>query len=144
MSHKILLIDDDIDDRIFFYDAVSRVSSDISCKTLESGIALLSDLKSKVLDRPDLIFIDLNMPEISGWVCLSMLKKSDEFAEIPVIMYSTSNHIEEAIKAKKNGAVAFFSKPYDFKELIRTLKEVIDHLERDTLSQLAQNSDRFY
>lgn len=144
MSHKILLIDDDSDDREFFLDAISKISDDVSCTVMESCISLISDLIANTLERPDVIFLDINMPEMSGWDCLSSLKTSPEFSDIPVIMYSTSDHIEEAAKAQKAGAIGFFTKPYDLKELKENLQQVIDHLEKNNLSELTHNSNRFY
>ncbi|TDO73149.1 response regulator receiver domain-containing protein [Flavobacterium chryseum] len=144
MSHKILLIDDDGDDREFFLDAISKVSSQVSCTVLESCMNLIPDLTAGKIERPDLIFLDINIPEMSGWTCLALLKKNALLADIPVIMYSTSNHIEEAMRAKKEGAVSFFTKPYDLKELHEILKEVIEHMDENTLTELHQNSDRFY
>lgn len=144
MSHKILLIDDDSDDREFFLDAISKISDDVSCTVMESCISLISDLRANTLERPDVIFLDINMPEMSGWDCLSSLKTSPEFNDIPVIMYSTSDHIEEAAKAQKAGAIGFFTKPYDLKELKENLQQVIDHLEKNNLSELTHNSKRFY
>lgn len=144
MSHEILLIDDDGDDREFFLDAVTKVSSNVKCTILESCTNLISDLSAGILPRPNLIFLDINMPEMSGWTCLSLLKEHAVFGDIPVIMYSTSDYIEEALKAKKAGAVSFFTKPYDLKELQVILKQVIEHMDQNTLSELNQNSDRFH
>lgn len=144
MAYKILLVDDDEDDREFFLTAVSKVSYEVSCAVLESCINLIADLSLGTLDRPDLIFLDINMPEMSGWECLAALKDKQQLSDIPVIMYSTSQHIEEAVRAKSAGALSFFSKPYDIKELKETIKIVIDHLDRDALSDLNSNSDRFY
>lgn len=144
MSHKILLIDDDSDDREFFLDAVSKISAEISCTVRENCTTLISDLTSNTLERPHVIFLDINMPEMSGWDCLSALKSSPEFADVPVLMYSTSDHREEAAKAQRAGAVGFFTKPYDLKELKENLEQVINHLDRNSLSDLKQNSDRFY
>lgn len=144
MIHKILLIDDDRDDREFFMDAVSKVSSTVSCIALESCVDLIADLNSGKLQRPNLIFLDINMPEMNGWTCLSHLKKEADLAEIPVIMYSTSQYSEEGIKAKTAGALSFFSKPYDFRELQDILKKVIQHLDQNSLENLNQNSNRFH
>ena len=144
MSHKILLIDDDGDDREFFLDAISKVSADVSCTILESCVDLIPDLIAGTLERPHLIFLDINMPEMSGWTCMSLLKEHAALNDIPVIMYSTSTHIEEAMRAKEVGAVSFFTKPCDFKTLREILKEVIDHLDQNTLAKLTTNSGRFY
>lgn len=144
MSHEILLIDDDGDDREFFLDAVTKVSSNVKCTILESCTNLISDLNAGVLPRPHLIFLDINMPEMSGWTCLSLLKEHDIFGDIPVIMYSTSDYIEEAPKANRAGALSFFTKPHDLKELQEILKQVIQHMDHNTLVNLNDDSNRFH
>jgi CheY-like chemotaxis protein len=92
MAYKLLLVDDDSDDRGFFADAVAQVSSEVSCITLSNGYALLPALSEN--GKPDIIFLDLNMPGLSGWDCLSLLKEHDSYKDIPVVMYSTSKHEE--------------------------------------------------
>lgn len=144
ISYKILLIDDDKDDREIFHDAVAKVCPEVSCESVENGTTLLTDIANGELAQPDIIFLDINIPEMSGWECLSMLKENSEFGSIPIIMYSTSSHIEEAMKAKKAGALSFFSKPYDFRELQEALKEVVDHLRKNLLYDLPKNSKRFF
>lgn len=144
MPYNILLIDDDGDDREFFQEAIALIPNNIQCTALENGISLLPDLINNRLEIPDLIFLDINVPEMDGWTCLLQLKENANYAHIPVIMYSTSNHPEEVKRSKAAGALSFFSKPYDFKELKETLKEVINHLEMGTLHLLTYHSKRFF
>lgn len=144
MSYKILLIDDDKDDREFFLDALSCISNNVELIALENGISLTQDLSEGKIAIPDLIFLDINIPEMNGWACLSLLKNNEQYRSIPIIMYSTSSHKEEAEKAKNAGALSFLSKPFEFKELKAALTEVTDHLERGTLAELPSHSKRFY
>ena len=80
---------------------------------------------------------------MSGWEILSMLKEHNTYKAIPVIMYSTSKHAEEMTKAKELGALCFFNKPRDFRDLQNALKEVVGHLKAGTINQLCENSAIF-
>lgn len=144
MEYIILLVDDDSDDRLFFEDAIKKISSgNVLCSTLNDGNLLMSALDDSNTGRPNIIFTDINMPSMSGWEVLTMLKEHDAYNNIPVIMYSTSKHAEEIIKAKELGALCFFNKPQDFGTLQNALREVVQHLEAGTINQLCENSAIF-
>ncbi len=67
---------------------------------------------------PDLIVMDISMPEIDGYVFCSMLKKSAVTRDIPVIFVSALDTPQDRIKGLKVGAVDFITKPYHPEELI--------------------------
>jgi putative two-component system response regulator len=67
---------------------------------------------------PDLIVMDIAMPEIDGYVFCSMLKKSAVTRDIPVIFVSGLETPQDRIKGLKVGAVDFITKPFDPQELI--------------------------
>jgi len=144
MQYKILLIDDDQDDRDLFIDAATLISDEIEITTLESGVSLVTDLNNEVVKIPDLIFLDINIPEMDGWTCLSLLKENEKYAFIPVIMYSTSHHKEDIKRAKEAGALTYLSKPYDFKELTKALEEITAHLINGTIKELTFDSKSFF
>ena len=68
--------------------------------------------------RPDLILMDISMPEIDGYVFCSMLKKNANTREIPVVFISALNTAQDRIKGFKAGAVDFITKPYETEELV--------------------------
>jgi CheY-like chemotaxis protein len=127
MSTRILLVDDDSDDREFFCEALEGIPFETFCYTAPDGRKALSQMDKKEIDIPDLIFIDINMPVMSGWKCLSLLKEREEYKNIPVIMYSTSSYAEDIEKARRAGALCFLSKPNDIKELRKNLEIIVAH-----------------
>jgi len=66
---------------------------------------MLAALTGNGEERPSIIFLDLNMPGMSGWECIAILKESEANKDIPVVMYSTSKHAEEISRAKAAGAI---------------------------------------
>ena len=107
----ILLVDDDDDDRKLFLDAAREVDHTITCLTASDGMDALDILKDTGSPVPDFIFLDLRMPGMGGKQCLEEIKKDPRLAAIPVIVYTTSRDVSEAIKLKKAGAAHFMSKP---------------------------------
>ncbi len=126
---KFLLIDDDSDDRVLFREALQEVSPDTICATEGDGRKALSNLFNSTTQLPDVIFVDINMPKISGWDCLTQIKSQDKTKDIPVFMYSTSSHDRDIEKASNCGAACLITKPEDFTELKQCLTEIIKLLE---------------
>ncbi len=66
---------------------------------------------------PDLILLDINMPEMSGYEVCERLKADARLREIPVIFLSALNDAADKVKALKTGGVDYISKPFHFEEV---------------------------
>mgnify|MGYP003575936040 CR=1 FL=1 len=125
-----LLVDDDPDDQEVFLTALSDVSSTALCLVAPDGDRALELLHNEET-IPDYIFLDLNMPSMSGWQCLAKLKNDSSLKNIPVIMYSTSSNPREKEIAIELGATGFVTKPTDFKVLTKILETISTNLSAD-------------
>ncbi|TVP59441.1 MAG: EAL domain-containing protein [Nodularia sp. (in: Bacteria)] len=67
---------------------------------------------------PDLILLDIMMPDVDGYQVCQRLKSWDITAEIPVIFISALDEIFDKVKAFKVGGVDYISKPFDFQEVL--------------------------
>jgi CheY-like chemotaxis protein len=123
-SPKILLVDDDADDRLLFTDALKEIDRTLQCEEVINGIQALYSLRTGTT-LPDLIFLDLNMPKMNGYECLRELKKAEGIREIPVVIYSTSNAKSEEQRMLISGAKHFLTKPADFTVLISELEKIL-------------------
>ncbi|MCD0465141.1 response regulator [Flavobacterium sp. ENC] len=122
MTYKnILQIDDDSDDCELFMEALRAVSSAF-CTSLNDPLEALRRLVEKEI-QPDVIFLDLNMPIMSGMELLGELKKKELLKDIPVIIFSTSELDSIKREAKDSGAFDFISKPNNFTELKGILRK---------------------
>lgn len=122
---QILLIDDDRDDAELFKEALSEINSSIGFEHYDDSKLVLQNLLEKQSNLPDLIFLDINMPIISGWQCLAEFKKWEHLKDIPVIMFTTSSQPKEREMAKELGAAGFVTKPNEYKTLKELLTSVL-------------------
>ena len=128
---EVVLIDDDRDDADLFKEALSEIDNSISFKHYEESKEALRTLSLPNADLPDFIFLDINMPIVSGWECLSEFKKNQRLRGVMVVMFTTSSQSKEIETAKQRGADGFITKPSDYKTLKAilnsVLKEAPDH-----------------
>jgi putative two-component system response regulator len=66
---------------------------------------------------PDLILLDINMPEMTGYEVCEELKASPHLSEIPVIFLSALNALEDRLRAFRSGGVDYMSKPFQIEEV---------------------------
>jgi CheY-like chemotaxis protein len=122
MKYKnILQIDDDFDDCEFFQQALESVSSAVYM-ALHNPVEALQKLTDKEI-KPDLIFLDINMPLMTGIELLAEIKKRDSIKNIPVILFSTGPR--PITYSKVVGAKDYFSKPNNLNELRNLLKTIV-------------------
>jgi CheY-like chemotaxis protein len=147
MIKSFFLIDDDKDDTEFFADALKDIDSSIEFNYSLNCRELLTTLIQN-RPKPHIIFLDINMPGISGWECLQRLKNNIYTRDIPVIMYSTSSAMFEGKKAVSSGAVGFYEKPANFgwlREFLTAISATPASDLRKTLRELRQtNYHRIY
>jgi CheY-like chemotaxis protein len=108
MYTHIVLVEDDPDDRDFFLEELWNVNPRISCKWTESGFTALQ-LLEKLPPRTTLIFLDLNMPLMSGMEFLKLMREQERFRNMPVVVLTTSK--EHQVPCKKSGANLYVTKP---------------------------------
>jgi len=72
--------------------------------------------------RPDLILLDLNLPRIDGYEVLSRLKADEAFREIPVVILTTSQSLEDVHKAYSLAANCYVCKPLALDEFFKLMK----------------------
>jgi CheY-like chemotaxis protein len=115
------IIDDDLDDQLFLIEALTKNDSNIQCFKAGNGKAALQDLKKSIVPFPEMIFLDLNMPQMNGKQCLIELKLAPFLREIPVIIYSTSTYKKEIQECLNLGAFSFMTKKSSFRDLCQEL-----------------------
>ena len=103
---KILFVDD-TDSYLFLLDEIlSGEYETLSSLDGEDGLEMAK------LAKPDLIFLDLFMPGMSGYEVLSALKADDELKHIPVILMSAEEQVESEIQGDTLGSAGYLQKPF--------------------------------
>ena len=110
---KCFLIDDDADDQEIFSMAILDLNSSIDCYFADDGVKAIETLIADELFLPNCIFIDINMPRMTGVECLEKIKGIGRLREVPVCMYSTFADPALVAKARELGAADFIVKPAD-------------------------------
>ena len=127
----ILLADDDDDDTSLFKEALAQIPVFTKLDIAENGMELMVTLQN-YQSVPDLIFLDMNMPFKNGLECLSEIRNSGNFRQVPVVILSTSVAeylLESAFEA---GANLYIQKPNSFSGLVDILSRCLqnENLER--------------
>lgn len=113
---RLMIADDDQDDRLLFQDALDSLGLDLQVSWATDGDAALNALYQKS-PLPEIVFLDVNMPVKNGIECLRDIKSDLSLKHIIVILFSTSVQ-DETIKLAYNlGAKLFFQKPDTFPKL---------------------------
>lgn len=86
--------------------------------TLDSGIRLLKILEKAI---PDLILLDIEMPEMNGYETIKILKSKDETKHIPVIFLTAKTGQEHRDEGLSHGAVDYITKPFATPHLLQQL-----------------------
>ncbi|MGE5680699.1 MAG: response regulator [Bacillota bacterium] len=124
---NILLIEDNIGDVYLIQAALDEMGLEYNLNTVHNGdIAITHIQHFGDFAVPDIILLDINIPEKSGFEVLSELKKSERLMEIPVIIITSSISDEDKEYARKLGAVGFISKPPSYSEYTEKIKTMLN------------------
>ncbi|MGC9526115.1 MAG: sensor histidine kinase [Limnospira sp.] len=124
-----LLVVDDVPENLKL---LSTMLADFgfSVRKAISGKMALTAVKTLI---PDLILLDINMPEMNGYQVCETLKQNPETRDIPIIFISAIGQVEDKVKAFQVGGVDYITKPFEFEEVIARIKNQLQ------IRQLQQN-----
>lgn len=117
-----LLVTDDPDDHQVFSEALSEISPGMVLVVVPDSEKALELLKAKKF-IPDYIFLDLSMHGVRGYNFLKILKGDDDLKGIPAVVYGGDGELEDT---RDVDIAAFFSKDYNYSELRRFLKDILN------------------
>jgi CheY-like chemotaxis protein len=120
----LLLIEDDEIDVLTFGRSIKELRIMNELYVASDGEEALDILQTSEQGIPCLIFLDLNMPRMTGLEFLRIVKTDEDFRRIPVVILTTSKDERDKIECFKLGAAGYMVKPVDyhhFIEIIRTI-----------------------
>lgn len=119
-EYKILIVDDVLSNVLLL--KVLLTNEKYNVVTAMNGSQALKMVESEL---PDLILLDVMMPDISGFEVARQLKEKPAFAQIPIIFLTALNSTADIVKGFQMGANDFISKPFNKEELIIRVKHQI-------------------
>jgi CheY-like chemotaxis protein len=125
-KNLVVYVEDDSDDQLLFKQSFSRYSSTYELSMFSDGeeaLDYLLHLKDKQ-EVPCLIILDMNMPGLSAKELLPLIRGIERFEGIPIVVYTTSDHMHDQHYARRFGA-RFVTKPSDYKKVDSIIDEVI-------------------
>jgi excisionase family DNA binding protein len=116
----VLVVDDDANVR-----EVVRINLEMEGYTVREAANADEGLNAVDDDAPDLILLDVMMPEVDGWEMLRRVQERHGTGTIPVVMFSGQLEGATARDATRRGAQAFVGKPFDLRALIEQTKQIV-------------------
>jgi DNA-binding response OmpR family regulator len=123
MAQKnILVVEDEKDIRMLI--ARSLDEKKFRVIQAESGAKALKFLEN---EQPDLILLDVMMPDIDGFELCQKIKDQPKLQKIPVVFLTVRNADEDILRSRKLGAVGYFIKPFDPFQLEIDIERILIH-----------------
>jgi DNA-binding response OmpR family regulator len=116
-SPSVLVVDDDPDVRALVSTLLGRAGYLVT--EAPDGRAALKALYSQ---RPDLVVLDVNMPDLDGWATLERIR---DLSDVPVVMLSARGEELEKVRALRAGADDYVTKPFGRQELLARVESVL-------------------
>jgi DNA-binding response OmpR family regulator len=139
---NIWLADDDDDDQVIFEEVLKVV---LPGSTLRSFYHCEDLLKQLQFEKPDILFLDINIPPFDGKKCLKVIRNNSLLNGLPIIMYSSSAFPADIASSYAYGATLYITKPSGYELMHATLKALLllDWSDHDLLTR-NQYKDRHY
>lgn len=125
MGKKILLVDDE-EDILDFLELILEEQGYNVIKASSGRDALAA----AQMNRPELILLDIMMPEMDGWEVLKLLKADEEVSHIPVAMLTARTEMKDKIQGLQEGAIDYICKPFATKELLDKLEIILAQVKK--------------
>lgn len=133
----LLIADDDEEDIEIFMRALSETGFKVDCKLAKDGIEVLSQLSNST-SKPDMVFLDLNMPRMGGEECLKQIKQMKGFEAVPVVIYTTSSYPGERERLMLAGAAQYLTKEFSFQKIVDQIAGLLGSYANNRLQKTAQ------
>jgi len=130
----VLLVEDSEDDRMFFNRAIQKIGPGVRLMYAEdgqqavdhlSGLGAFSDLVAH--PRPTHVILDLKLPKLTGMEVLEWMREKSGLRDVPVIILTSSESIEEIERARLLGVDDYLVKPASFEKLLIVVRKIFSH-----------------
>lgn len=117
-SVKVMIVDDS---------NTIRKSAELFLKQAGYQVILVEngfDALTRIFDtRPDIIFVDIMMPRLDGYQTCQLIKKNEEFKDIPIVMLSSKDGLFDKARGRIVGSNEYLTKPFSKEGLLESVKK---------------------
>ena len=117
---RILVVEDNVEN----LDSLSRRLQRRGFEVITAADGRLG-VESAVAEKPDLILMDMNMPEVDGWEATRQIKAKPELAAIPVIALTAHAMLGDRERAIAAGCTDYHTKPIEFPKLLSQIESLL-------------------
>jgi two-component system response regulator len=127
---QLLLVEDDPGDVLMTREALAEAKVLHNLHVVDNGESAVSFLRQEGeyadAPRPDLIFLDLNLPRLGGRDVLAIVKSDESLRRIPVVILTTSDAEDDIVHSYDLHANAYVTKPVDFTSFLSAVRQIDD------------------
>ncbi|MFF2555014.1 response regulator [Nocardia sp. NPDC058058] len=127
IEHPVLLVEDSDEDREAIERALHASHPHLRLEFVTDGGSALTRLRDQTLPRPRLVFLDLNMPGISGLSVLQQIRADADLTDLTVVVFTSSTTAEDIDRCYSAGADSYIYKPVDFALFRTVLQGAMDY-----------------
>jgi CheY-like chemotaxis protein len=120
----IIVADDDDDDFFFFDKALKESGIPAILTRVINGIEVLA-LLEQLIQVPQMIFLDINMPLMDGLTTLKRIRANEAYQEVRIVIFSTTDDPATVQEAYQSGATVFLCKPDEYRDYINIFKALL-------------------
>jgi two-component system sensor histidine kinase/response regulator len=137
---KVIVIDDNTVSLVL----IAKILNNAGYKAIVTDDAL-NALEKIRMERPSLIILDIEMPEITGFELCQKIKTQDDLKDIPVIFLTANQETDTMVEGFQSGGVDFITKPFRKEELYVRVRNHIELAEsRKTIIEMNKSRDKLY
>lgn len=118
-SLRVLIVDDNDDVRLLLWRSLALEG--IDCREAACGMDALDALEKEL---PDLVLLDVQMPDLAGWDVLERIRAAPATRDLPVVMCTVKSSPENLVRAWSADCDGYVTKPFDLDLLVSTIKSV--------------------
>jgi two-component system, OmpR family, alkaline phosphatase synthesis response regulator PhoP len=118
---KILVVDDEQN----IVDLLSIVLKGEGYDVVSSNNGV-DALKKAQKENPDLVILDVNMPQLDGWNVLSSIRASENTRKTPVLMCTNKDLVSDVERAEVLGATGYIAKPFEIERVLKKVFQILN------------------
>ncbi|MGQ9476059.1 MAG: response regulator transcription factor [Actinomycetota bacterium] len=138
MAYRVLVVDDDP-----MVTRLVRINLELENFEVEEAWDGRTAMRMMRENRPDLLVLDIMMPQMDGWEMLKMIREDDQLRDLPVVVLTAKVQEEDIARGWRMGADGYIVKPFNPVILADSLRKVLEASPDERLALRAKEIERY-